>query len=380
MKILVTANNMWNIRNFRKHLVLALLASGHEVVVLAPFDGYENEVSSWGCKLSDLKMDPVAINPIKIILLLRQFHKKINIIQPDMILSFTIKNNVFGGIVARFKSIPFVPNITGLGTAFTSSTILIKVLTKLLCRIAFNKNEIIFFQNSDDKSLFQNLGIVSSKHAFVIPGSGIDLDAYKFCKLQNDDNPLFVMISRLIKDKGAEEFLDASRIVKKLNPNAKFLLVGSYDIKDKRAISKTKLDQWKSDGVGIQLNFGADIPELLKQATAIVLPSYREGAPRSLIEASSTGRPCISTNTPGCNYVIDDNVTGLLCKPRDTTDLAEKILKFIKLPYEEKVRIGVEARKKMEREFSVDIVISHYTRCIEYYQKKSRLPPNHKKI
>ena len=203
----------------------------------------------------------------------------------------------------------------------------------------------------------------------MLPGSGIDLGEIKFHKLHNDDNLLFVMISRLIKDKGAAEFLDASRIVKKIYPHANFLIVGKHDIKDKRAISKIKLDQWKEDGVGCHLHFGADIPALLQQATAVVLPSYREGAPRSLIEASSTGRACISTNTTGCNFVVDDNITGFLCKPRDTADLAEKILKFIKLPYEGKVRIGIEARKKMEREFSVEIVISNYIKCIDYYQK-----------
>ena len=369
MKILITANIMWNIKNFRKNLILALLSSGYELIVLASFDGYEDEVKSWGCKVFDLKMNPLELNPLKGLLLLRHFRNKFKLIQPDIILSFTIKNNIIGSIAANLEGIPLVPNITGLGTAFTSGRLL-KLIATILYRIAFINHEIIFFQNPDDKSLFQNLGIASSKKAFVLPGSGIDLGEFKFHKLHNDDNPLFVMISRLIKDKGAEEFLDATRIVKKRYPHANFIIVGSHDIRDKRAISTIKLKQWKEDGVGCHLHFGVDILALLRQATAVVLPSYREGAPRSLIEASSTGRACISTNTTGCNFIVDDNITGFLCKPRDTLDLADKISNFINLSYEEKVQIGFKARKKMEREFSVEIIIEKYISCIEYYKKK----------
>ena len=363
MKILITANSMWNIVNFRKDLVMAMIKRGHNLVVVAPEDSSVETLKSWGCRAINIDMDSKSYNILKNLILIIKFYQIFSDQKPDIIWSFTIKNNIFGSFAARKLAIPFIPNITGLGTAFLSNQY-ISVGVQILYKLAFQKSECVFFQNEDDKRLLQKFNIVGD-NAIVIPGSGINLRDFKFSPLPGPETLKIIMVSRIIKDKGIREFLVATRKLKEMYPPISFSLIGSIDIRDKRSISISELEEWCHDGIGTYIGFIKNIiPELL-DASLVVLPSYREGAPRVLIEAASLGRPCVTTDTAGCRSVVDDKITGYLCEAKNAKSLEEAIQKFIKLTHEEKVKMGLAARRKIESEFNVLFIILAYLKTLE---------------
>ena len=364
MKILITANSMWNIANFRKDLIEALLSDGHEVTILAPKDGSRELLKTWGCQLLNFDMDSRSLSLIKNIKLIFKFYKVFKKKQPDIIWGFTIKNNIFGCLAANRLNIIFVPNISGLGTAFLSNKI-VKIITQVAYKLAFKKTKLVFFQNDDDKHLLQKLNIINKNNARVIPGSGINLDHFQFTQLPNHRYQRVIMVSRIIKDKGAREFLEASRNLKVKYPSLEFSLIGELDSSDKRSIPVCDLASWCYDGVGTHLGFKTNIIEEFVSSSLVVLPSYREGAPRVLLEAASMGRPCVTTDTAGCRSVVDDGITGFLCKSKNAKSLETAIQKYIELPQNDKQKMGIAARRKMEKEFDVKFVINAYFKSLE---------------
>lgn len=339
------------------------LKLGYEVHIAAPYDGYENKIANIGCKVTKLHMNPTSINPLNAAYCIIQFYKIINTIKPSIILSFTIMNNIFCGICTRITKTPFIPNVTGLGTAFLSSQFLAST-TQLLYKVAFKNAEIVFFQNSFDQSLFIDRRLVTEGQANLLPGSGINLNDYTEIPLKKDRANTILMASRIIKDKGVDEFLEASRRIKLLYPKCQFILVGQYDDHDKRKINIHKLNKWLQDGIGQYLGFSNDVSRLISEATVVVLPSYREGLPRIILEAAATGRPCITSDAPGCRDAVEDCKTGLLCKPRDSNDLSRKMIEFLELPFIDKLKMGTLARKKIEKEFSVVIIVKKYSEAV----------------
>lgn len=364
MKILITANKMWNIVNFRKDLVNHLLKLGYEIHIVAPFDGHEKELSNLGCKVTSLHMRTNSINPFHAAFCIFQFFKIINSIRPNIILSFTIMNNIFCGIPARITKTHFIPNVTGLGTAFLSGQILAKITQKLY-KIALKRTKTVFFQNPADQALFNKLQIVTQEQSKLLPGSGINLNDYPENPLKENQVTTILMASRIIKDKGVNEFLKASRKVKSLYPKCQFVLIGRYDERDKRSIDIHKLNRWCEDGIGQYLGFSNDVKSLVYGATLIVLPSYREGLPRIILEAAAIGRACVTTDAPGCRDIVEDGKTGLLCEVGNADSLSNKISQFLELPFSEKLKMGALARQKVEHEYSVDLVITKYVESID---------------
>ena len=371
LHIVMTVNAAWNIVNFRLPLVKALIGDGHRVTVLAPTDEAVAQLREAGCEFVSLEMEKQGLNPLSESALFLRFRAELKRLRPDLVLSFTIKNNIFGALAAKSLKIPFIPNVTGLGTAFLSGGLLLWI-AKMLYSGAFRRLPVVFFQNSDDRELFLKLGTVEQQQALLLPGSGIDLGHFKPVSYPEDQTGTqFLMVARLMRDKGVIEFVEAARLLKREYSDVKFQLLGAIGFANRTSIDEALVEQWSDEGVIDYLGTSEDVRVQMAAAHCIVLPSYREGAPRTLIEGAALARPAIATNVPGCNAVVEDGKTGFLCKVRDAEDLAQKMSHFSKLATEEKRAMGLNAREKIEREYSVERVIDSYREAISQIAKAS---------
>lgn len=364
MKIMFTANAAWNIWNFRRCIAQALLSGGHEIVVLAPHDDSAADLKKMGCKILQLEMSPKGLNPLDGLRLKRAFKDVFLLERPNIVLSYTIKNNIFGAMAARSVGVPFIPNVTGLGTAFLSGGFL-QTVAETLYRRAFFTLPLVFFQNEDDRALFLERRLLKEHQICLLPGSGIDLNHFKpEPYLPATGDPVFLMISRILKDKGVLEFVEAARKVKARVPKARFQLLGSVDAQNRSAIDAATLKDWVDEGVIEYLRTTKDVRPYIANATCIVLPSYREGAPRTLIEAAAMGRPTITTDVPGCRSVVEADVTGLLCAPQDSDSLAQTCMKFLSLSREARAAMGLAGRRRMEDQYDQSIIVERYWKAI----------------
>ncbi|MEX3011469.1 glycosyltransferase family 4 protein [Hoeflea sp. TYP-13] len=359
MRILLTVNASWNIVNFRRGLVEDLLQCGHQVTVLAPPDHCSAALVDMGCRFIPLNMDVKGLSALKDLRLLLEFRRVFHRENPDVILGFTVKNNVFGAMAARLLGIAFVPNVTGLGTAFLSDGLL-RTVAELLYRVAFRKAPVVFFQNSDDRGMFLQRGLVKEQQARLLPGSGIDLEYFSPLPPPASHGLVFLMIARLIKDKGLLEFVEAARRMKRAFPHARFQVLGAIGAENRGAFSAECVASWQREGIIEHLGQSADVRRHIAKADCVVLPSYREGAPRALIEAAAMARTIITTDVPGCRAVLDDGVTGFLCKARCANSLAEACERFANLTQAGREAMGMAGRIKMEREFDQAFVIDAY--------------------
>ncbi|MDC1499041.1 glycosyltransferase family 4 protein [Amylibacter sp.] len=364
MHILITVNAAWNVLNFRGGLVAAMITDGHSVTVLAPRDDSVVALESLGCKVLPLEMSVKGLNPLQDIKLIGRMRKVFCTEQPDAIFSYTIKNNIFGALAARPLGIPFIPNVTGLGTSFLSGGFL-KRIAEGLYRRAFRNLGVIFFQNEDDRNLFLERRLVIQQQGRLLPGSGIDLTHFAATDYPPEsDAPVFLMIARLLRDKGVLEYVAAARNVKSDHPHARFQILGAVDAANRTAIDAATVKSWQEEGVIEYLGTADDVRPHIAAAHCVVLPSYREGAPRTLIEAAAMARPLIATDVPGCRSVVDDGETGYLCKVRDGNDLAKSMDTFLALPHAEKAKMGLAGRAKMAAHFDQAIVVEAYRNAL----------------
>lgn len=365
MKIAVVLNTSWNIFNFRKSLVQSFLEKGHEIHTIAPVDAYTEKLTAMGCIHTPVKMDSRGANPLKDMLLILELFNIYRRIKPDVILHFTIKPNIYGTIAASMLRIPVINNVCGLGTIFLKPNLVSKVAIYMY-RFAFRFPKKIFFQNDDDRQLFVSMNLVSEQLCDTLPGSGIDLDEFRpFEKNTGKEKFTFLLISRLIYDKGIREYVEAVSKLRKRGITAGFQVLGAIDENHKRGIPGKTIERWFKDGNIQYLGTSQNVKPIIREADCVVLPSYREGTPRTLLEAASMGLPLIATDVPGCRNVIEEGYNGYLCKPRDARDLAEKMEKMCRLNREELKRLGDNSRKKVRKQFDVRHVIEKYNASIE---------------
>lgn len=366
MHILMTVNAAWNIWNFRRPLVRDLLAEGHRVTVLAPPDDSVAQLQAMGCGFLSLEMDVKGLSPARDLKLMARFKRIFRAERPDVVLSYTIKNNIFGAMAARAVGLAFIPNVTGLGTAFLSGGAL-RTVAEALYRRAFGRLPVVFFQNGDDRDLFVTRRLLRPGQARLLPGSGIDLVRFAAADLPNaTEPPVFLMIARLLRDKGVIEFVEAARQVKARAPQARFQLLGAIGSENRTAIGASMVRAWQRDGLIEHLGTTPDVRPYIDKAQCVVLPSYREGAPRTLIEAAAMARPLIATDVPGCRAVVEDGVTGFLCQVRSGDSLADACLRFLEMPQDTKAAMGQNGRRKMERDFDEAIVVASYRDAIDH--------------
>jgi len=372
MHILMTVNAAWNIWNFRRPLVEALVGDGHRVTVLAPPDDAVPELERLGCIVRPLAMSVKGLNPLADLKLQRRCARIFREEQPDAVLSYTIKNNIFGARAAQSAGVPFLPNVTGLGTAFLSGKLL-QTVTEQLYRRSFRSLPLVFFQNEDDRDLFLNRRLVSADQARLLPGSGIDLDRFSPAVMPPAEAPpVFLMIARLLRDKGVVEFVEAARQVKARHPQVRFQLLGSAGSENRSAIDAATVQGWVAEGVIDYLGTTNDVRPAIADASCVVLPSYREGAPRTLIEAAAMARPVITTDVPGCRAVVDRDLSGFLCEVRSAESLATAIERFLALSPDQQQVMGEAGRTKMEREYDQAIVVHAYREAIASLVKNQR--------
>jgi glycosyltransferase involved in cell wall biosynthesis len=365
MHILMTVNAAWNIWNFRRPLIEALAADGHRITVLAPLDDAVPDLERLGCRVRPLEMSVKGLNPLENLKLQRRFGRIFREERPDAALSFTIKNNIFGARAAKSTDVPFLPNVTGLGTAFLSGKLL-QTVTEQLYRRSFADLPVVFFQNEDDRDLFLDRRLVRADQARLLPGSGIDLQRFAPAPMPSSkEPPVFLMIARLLRDKGVLEFVEAARRVKVRHPQARFQLLGAAGSENRSAIDRPTVDAWVAQGVVEYLGTTPDVRPAIAAASCIVLPSYREGAPRTLIEAAAMARPLIATDVPGCRAVVDRDVSGFLCDLRSAESLALAMERFLALSPEAQQAMGAAGRAKMEREFDQTLVVAAYRAALD---------------
>lgn len=366
MKIIIALNTAWNLVNFREGLIRALVTNGHEVIALAPKDEYAFKLTAMGCRFVNLPMDNNGKNPLRDILLFFRFLRILQRERPDGFLGYTIKPNIYGSLAAHLLRIPVINNITGLGTVFMVNT-WVTSLVKLLYKVVFFKSHHVFFQNYEDSKLFIEHGLVSSNKVSRLPGSGINLSTFPYTpsKSLSEDPLVFLLVARLLWDKGVGEYVEASKIIHRKYPNVKLQILGFLDVKNPTAVSSEKMQFWVNEGMVEYLGFSENVKPFLIDADVIVLPSYREGVPRSLLEAAAIGRPIVTTDVVGCRDAVEDGVNGFLCKVRNSEDLAEKMIHMIELSIVERLAMGLAGRAKMEREFDEKIVIGQYLEVLK---------------
>lgn len=364
MKIAIVLNTSWNIYNFRKGLIHGLLDKGNEVITIAPKDEYTYKLTDLGCTHIPVKMDSRGANPIKDFLLVLELYWIYKKIQPDVILHYTIKPNIYGTIAASLLGIPAVNNVCGLGTMFLKDNLVSRIAIALY-RIAFRFPKTIFFQNSYDKELFINRKIVNKSVCDVLPGSGINFNVFKPGKSEGNKQFTFLLISRLIYDKGILEYIDAIDSLKNQGIDAKFQLLGQVDEEHKRGIPSNTIQQWIEKNQVEYLGTTDDVKAFINKADCIVLPSYREGTPKTLLEAASMGKPIVATDVPGCNNVVKDGENGYLCNVKDASDLANKMKKMYSLDENYRTEMGNSGREYIKQKFDEKIVIKKYLSTID---------------
>jgi len=374
-KIVISVNTAWNVCNFRAGLVRALVRHGYDVLVLAGDDAYSPALSGLGCHFKRLPMDDHGTSASRDLALLVKYWRVMQSVRPLAYLGFTIKPNVYGSIAAGGLAIPVINNIAGLGTTFLHGTVLAG-LVKQLYSLSLRRSSRIFFQNSDDRKLFVDAKLASENVTEVLPGSGVDLHHFQPLPLAALDQRSFrfLLVARMLKDKGVEEYAAAARIVRRCLPTVQFQLLGGIDTKNPNAIPASRIRAWEAEGLVRYLDRADDVRPYLAEADCVVLPSYREGVPHSLLEAAATARPIIASDVAGCKDIVDDNCNGFLCRARNADDLADKMIRMVRLPPEQRVRMGAMGRMKVVGEFDEDIVIRRYLAAIRQIEEARRAP------
>lgn len=366
MKVVISVNTSWNIVNFRSGLIAALQKHGYEVVAVAPIDQYSARLEQIGCRHVPLAMDNMGTSPASDLKLFFRYLAVFRKERPDVYLGWTIKPNVYGSLAAHILSIPAINNVSGLGTAFLHQGWL-RRLVHMLYRVGLSRSRTVFFQNTDDCRLFADAGLVREAQAGILPGSGINLDAFAPqppVQRAEGQGPVFLLIARLLWDKGVGEFVEAARIVRQSAPNARFQLLGFLDVDNRTAVPRATVENWQAEGIIEYLGHTDNVRPYIASCDCVVLPSYREGTPRSLLEAAAMGRPLVTTDTTGCRDVVEHGVNGLLCAVRDAKDLAKQMLEISGLSVEQLGQMRKNSRLLAERKFDEQLVINAYLDAI----------------
>jgi len=357
--IVLSANSDWNIANFRQGLIRALRSAGYEPVVMAPKDpAAEARMAALGVQRIPVRIERSGRNPLADARLLLEYKRLLGKLRPAAYLGFTIKPNIYGSLAAASLGIPAIPNVSGLGTAFIRRGMLQQIVTRLY-RVAFSRCPVVFFQNDEDRQLFVDRGIVEDRQARVLPGSGVDLEHFT-PRPPTNGPPAFLLVGRLLRDKGVREFVGAARALSPMLTGSRFQLLGPIDQANRTAITRAQLDDWVAEGVVEYLGVTDDVRPYTAKATAVVLPSYREGLPRSLLEAAAMERPLIAADVPGCRDVVEDGVNGYLCDPRDSRSLASAMRRMAALSPAERLAMGQAGRRKVQEQFGEELVVQSY--------------------
>ena len=354
-KVLFLVNRDFVLYNFRIELVERLLQEKNEVYICLPYGEKVDEMVKMGCKFIPIEIDKRGTNPVKDFKLIRDYRRIFREVKPDVILMYTTKVCIYGGIVAGRMGIPYLENISGLGTAVENKSP-IQGLMLQLYKAAVKKASCVFFQNNNNLEFFNNHKIKCKKYK-VIPGSGVNLERWYPMEYPSEENGIhFLFIARVIKEKGIEQYLQCAKYIRKKYPNTVFHVLGPCD-----GDYKDILGKYQENGIIEYHGMIQDTREYLKFAHCTIHPSfYPEGISNVLLESAACCRPVITTDRSGCKDTVDDGLSGFICKQQDTKSLIDCVERFLALSNDERKTMGVKGREKVKREFDRQTVINAY--------------------
>ena len=349
--ILILTNSSIGLVRFRKELITALGQSA-KVVVSSPNDGFGKEIQSLGATFIETNYDRRGSNPLFDFILCCRYCFIIRKIEPSVILTYTHKPNIYGNFAARLFNRPVITTVTGTGDTFLRGG-MIGSIVKVLYRFALKSASCVVFQNNEDEEILRRLNVVKGQNTVHVPGSGVNISEHVPLEYPADGAVSFLFIGRLMRSKGIGELIAATRRLKAELPDAfSVTLMGASEGDMDDMIEKAK-----NDRIVTTVGFQKDVVPFIKSAHCIVIPSYKEGMCNGLLEAAANARPLITTDVTGCREIVEDGVGGFICQPKDSDSLYECMKRFVNLPQEEKIRLGREARKKIEKEFDRNIVV-----------------------
>jgi glycosyltransferase involved in cell wall biosynthesis len=361
-KVILVSRCAWTLYNFRAGQIRTLLERDFSVTGGgAGGDGYEEKIRSLDIPFVPLPVDKKGTNPPADARLFWRLYRWYREEKPDLVHHFTIKPVIYGSVAARLAGVPRIINtITGLGYVFIERKSWLRKLVEFQYRLALSSAHFTFFQNREDRDLFVGDHLINPDKAGLLAGSGVDIDFFSpgpsIQTIASDQSCTFLVMARLLKEKGIYEFVEAARLVKKQFPETRFELLGRRDERNPTVIPQEHIDAWQAEGLVSWLGETANVKPYIQQADVVVLPSYREGLPRSLLEASAMGKPLISTDVVGCRDALDHEVTGLLVPVRDEKALAQAMLWMIDHP-QARTKMGAAGRRKIVEEFDERKVI-----------------------
>lgn len=352
MKILVIGNNQRGMQIFRGMLIQKLIEMGNKLAVVIPVDEDTRFFDDIHAKLIDLPIDRRGKNPLKELALLFRYHKIIKKESPDFLITYTIKPNVYGGLIARSLSIPYATNITGLGTAFEGSGAVKRAAT-ILNKVALKGAKVVFFENEANKDYFVQSGIIKNSQAKVLNGAGVDLDYFTYQPYPDNRIFKFLFIGRVMKEKGMDELLAAMDMLLEKGYECTLDIVGGLE-----EDYSERLAEYKKRGLINYYGLQSDVRPFIAKANCFILPSWHEGMANTNLENAASGRPVITSNIPGCREAIIDGVTGLLNEPKDKNSLFEKMEMMLSMSKDKLEEMGVRGRKHMEEHFDKKEVVA----------------------
>ncbi|MBR2082546.1 MAG: glycosyltransferase family 4 protein [Elusimicrobiaceae bacterium] len=382
MKIVILANDTTNLYNHRYEVVSGLVQSGYSVEIIAELQHFTQKFISLGCTLTPLTVNRHQKNPLNDLRVLYTYYKLLKVSKPDVVLTYNIKPNIYGGLACQLLGLTYLPNITGLGTAVEYPGMLQK-LTVLLYKLAMRKAHSIFFQNTENRSFFEKNGIIGRKtHAVLLPGSGVNLTKHPLLPYptrpgstnepHTTEEIHFLFVARILKEKGIDMYLEAAKRFS--SPTVKFHICGPFDSVE----YKSKVEEAVEEGIVLYHGQQQDMNPFFKQCACLLHPSwYPEGMSNVLLEAAASGRPAITTNRAGCREVVEDGKTGYIVPVQDEEAFLRAIEKFLSLSWEERKEMGFNARAKVEKEFNRQLVVDSYIKTLSKLQAISDYIPHH---
>ena len=349
-RILILSNHSFMLWQFRRELIRTMLQSDMEVVIGVPFGEHTQDFRDMGARLIDTPLERRGMNPFRDFRLLRQYYRILKEEKPDMVVTYSIKPNIYGGLACRLLKIPYCSNVQGLGTAFQKPVM--AQLVTFLYRTALKKAKAVFFENTGNAELFLSRKISSAAQQVLLPGAGINLSHYPLQPYPDNDPIRFLYLGRLMKEKGLDELLDAIKMLYDDCYEVRLDLVGFFE-----EAYQEQIDLLEELGIARFHGFQEDPRPFYAAADCVVLPSYHEGMSNVLLEAAATGRPLVTSFIPGCREAVDEGHTGFTCRPRDKYGLYEAMKKMAELSREERMEMGLAGRKRMEELFDKQIVV-----------------------
>ena len=356
-KILIIANDSVGLHLFRSELIKKL-SENSEVTALCPDTGFTEELTQIGCHFLSQKMERRGMNPIKDFELLLDYIRVIREKKPDLVITYTVKPNAYGGIACQMCGVPYAVNVTGLGTAFQGNGMLRKFVTGLY-KIAFRRAKVVFFENEENRDIIVEAGIIGKDRTHVLHGAGVDLKKFSYIEYPKEDRiTRFLFVGRVMKEKGVNELFEAMRRLRADGLDCTLDILGSFDEDYSEKIEAAKSEDWLT-----YYGYQPDVKPFIERCHCFVLPSWHEGMANTNLESAASGRPVITSNIHGCMEAVENGVTGFLCEKKNAEDLYCVMKKFAELPYEQRKAMGLAGRKRMEMIFDkkkvVEETISH---------------------